>query len=60
MTQLVPPAALAAGLPPGSVEALLNALPLGEAALSQVPGATQQVLEAALGAFLQSFVVALR
>jgi hypothetical protein len=60
MKQLVPPAALAAGLPSGSIEALLSALPLGESALSQVPGATQQVLGAALGAFLQSYVVGLR
>ncbi|KAF5963036.1 major facilitator superfamily transporter [Fusarium coicis] len=60
MKKLVPQAALAAGLPSESLEALMGALPLGEAALSKVPGATQQVLEAALGAFQQSYLIGLR
>lgn len=60
MRKLVPAAVASAGLPSTSVEALLSALPLGEAALSKVPGITAEALEAALSAFLQSFVVALR
>lgn len=60
MKKLVPPAAIAAGLPLASVEALLGALPLGEAALLQVPGVTNQVLGAALTAFRESYVVAIR
>lgn len=60
MKNLVPPAVIAAGLPSASVEALMAALPLGEAALSQVPGITEEILISALGAFQQSYVVALR
>lgn len=60
MKNLVPPAAIAAGLPSGSVDALLTALPLGAAALSKVPGITTKVLDAALGAFQESYVVGLR
>lgn len=60
MKGLVPPAVIAAGLPSTSVEALLNALPLGAAALAEVPGITEKVVSAALVAFQQSYVVALR
>ena len=60
MKQLVPAAAIAAGLPSTSVEELLMALPLGAAALLKVPGITEKVLGAALAAFQQSYVVALR
>lgn len=60
MKQLVPPAAIAAGLPLASVEAQLGALPLGEAALLHVPGVTEQVLGAALAAWKVSYVVAIR
>lgn len=58
--ELVPPAATAAGLPEGSVSALLAALPLGAAALEQVPGITKEVIAAAGAAFQQSYVVGLR
>ncbi|EON98649.1 putative trichothecene efflux pump protein [Phaeoacremonium minimum UCRPA7] len=57
---LVPKAALAAGLPSGSVQALLSALPLGSAALSKVPGITTDIIAAAGAAFQQSYVVGLR
>ncbi|OQU95233.1 hypothetical protein CLAIMM_01469 [Cladophialophora immunda] len=60
MKDLVPPAATAAGLPSTSVEALLSALPLGATALSAVPGISEEILAAALAAFQQSYVVALR
>ena len=60
MKKLVPAAALAAGLPLTSIESLLVALPLGKAALAKVPGLTEKVLAAALAAFQQSYVVALR
>ena len=60
MKELVPAAAIAAGLPKTSVEALLSALPLGAATFLKVPGITEKVLGAALAAFKQSFVVALR
>ena len=60
MKKLVPSAAIQAGLPPTSVEALLSALPLGAAAISEVPGITEPILATALAAFQQSFVVALR
>jgi hypothetical protein len=60
MKKLVPAAVAAAGLPSTSVEALLSALPVGEAALSKVPGLTAEALGAALAAFQQSFMVAIR
>ncbi|KAK3045862.1 hypothetical protein LTR09_012616 [Extremus antarcticus] len=60
MKELVPSAAIAAGLPPASVAALLSALPVGETALSQVPDITQHVIAAALTAFQQYYIVALR
>ncbi|KAK7885369.1 hypothetical protein LTR67_010547 [Exophiala xenobiotica] len=60
MKKLVPAAVAAAGLPSTSVEALLSALPVGEAALSKVPGLTAEALGAALAAFQQSYVVAIR
>ena len=57
---LVPKAAIAAGLPSGSVKALLSALPLGSEALSKVPGITKEIITAAGAAFQQSYVVGLR
>jgi len=60
MRQLVPPAATAAGLPQSSVAALLAALPLGAAALAEVPGITTNIALAAAGALQQSYVVGLR
>jgi predicted secreted protein len=58
--RIVPEAAIAAGLPASSVQALLAALPLGSAALSQVPGITAGIMAAAGAAFQQSYVVGLR
>jgi hypothetical protein len=60
MTKLVPPAATAAGLPEGSVAALMAALPLGSAALAQVPGISTDIALAAAAAFQQSYVHGLR
>lgn len=60
MKDLVPPAVVAAGLPLTSVEALLAALPLGEGAVSQVVGITEEIVISALAAFQQSYVVAVR
>ncbi len=60
MQNLVPAAVTAAGLPAASVAALLRALPLGEAALRQVPGITQSAVAAALAAYQQSYVVVIR
>lgn len=57
---LVPAAAIAAGLPASSAPALLQALPLGAAALAKVPGITTQIIVAAGAAFQQSYVVGLR
>lgn len=60
MAKLVPPAAIGAGLPESSVQQLLTALPLGSAALQQVPGITTGIIVAAAAAFQQSYVVGLR
>ncbi|KAF4460823.1 MFS general substrate transporter [Fusarium albosuccineum] len=60
MLKLVPPAATGAGLPESSLEQLLAALPLGSAALEQVPGITADIMAAAGKAFQQSYVVGLR
>lgn len=60
MLKLVPAAALKAGLPEDSIEKLLAALPLGSAALQQVPGITADIMGAAGAAFQQSYVVGLR
>lgn len=60
MLKLVPAAALKAGLPEDSIEKLLAALPLGSAALQQVPGITTDIMGAAGAAFQQSYVVGLR
>ncbi|KAH7162191.1 fungal trichothecene efflux pump [Dactylonectria estremocensis] len=60
MLKLVPTAAINAGLPEGSVEKLLAALPLGSAALQEVPGITTDIMVAAGAAFQQSYVVGLR
>jgi hypothetical protein len=60
MKKLVPPAATAAGLPESSVAALMAALPVGSAALSQVPGITTDIALAAAGAFQHSYVHGLR
>jgi hypothetical protein len=56
----VPAAATAAGLAEDAVPALLAALPLGAAALAEVPGLTTDIATAAGGAFQQSFVHGLR
>lgn len=58
--KLVPPAAIGAGLPEDSVAALLAALPLGSAALAEVPGISMEIIAAAGAAFKQSYVVGLR
>lgn len=58
--RLVPPAAIAAGLPKSSVEALMAALPVGASALEKVPGITTEIVVAAAAAFQQSYVVGLR
>ena len=58
--RIIPAAATAAGLPESSVGALLAALPLGSAALKEVPGITADVIAAASEAFKQSYVVGLR
>jgi hypothetical protein len=58
--RLVPEAAEAAGLPASASAALLAALPLGSAAISKIPGITNDIAIAAGQAFQQSYVVALR
>lgn len=58
--RLIPPAAEGAGLPASSLPALLEALPLGSAALAKVPGITTQIIEAAGAALQQTYVHALR
>ncbi|KAG7133981.1 Trichothecene efflux pump TRI12 like protein [Verticillium longisporum] len=58
--RIVPAAATAAGLPESSVAALMAALPLGSAALAQVPGISPDIMAAAGAAFQQSYVVGLR
>jgi hypothetical protein len=58
--RIVPPAAIAAGLPQSSVSALMGALPLGSVALAKVPGITAEIIGAAGQAFQQSYVVGLR
>jgi hypothetical protein len=60
MLELVPAAATAAGLSVDAVPALLAALPLGAAALAEVPGITNEIMAAAGSAFQQSYVVGLR
>jgi len=60
MAQLVPAAALSAGLPAASLPALMQALPLGAAALQQVPGITAEVAAAAGVAFVRSYQSGLR
>ncbi|KAF3359107.1 hypothetical protein VdG1_02669 [Verticillium dahliae VDG1] len=58
--RIVPAAATAASLPESSVAALMAALPLGSAALAQVPGISPDIMTAAGAAFQQSYVVGLR
>lgn len=58
--QLVPAAAIAAGLPSSSAAGLLAALPLGADAIAKVPGVTADSIAAAAAAFQQSYVVGLR
>jgi predicted secreted protein len=57
---LVTAAATAAGLPSGSLAALFAALPLGSAALAEVPGITTEIMAAAGAAYQQAYVHALR
>lgn len=58
--RLIPPAAIGAGLPESSLEALFAALPLGSAALEQVPGITTDIILAAGAAVQETYVHALR
>lgn len=58
--KLVPVAAEAAVLPANSAMALLEALPLGAAALEKVPGITLKIVEAAGAAYQRAYVVRLR
>lgn len=58
--KLVPAAATGAGLSESSLPALFKALPLGSAALAQVPGITTSIMVAAGAAVQQSYVHALR
>lgn len=51
---------MAAGADSSTAHALLAALPLGSAAVKEIPGATTAMIEAAGGAFVQSYVVGLR
>ncbi|KAF4983581.1 hypothetical protein FZEAL_1031 [Fusarium zealandicum] len=60
MGKLVHSAAISAGLPSSSVEQLLAALPLGSAALQEVPGITSEIIAAAGKAFQQSYVAGIR
>lgn len=57
---LVPHAAEAAGASPSTAQALLAAIPLGTTAIEKVPGITTAIVEAAGGAYIQSYVLALR
>ncbi|KAI1620443.1 fungal trichothecene efflux pump [Exophiala viscosa] len=56
----VPAAAEAAGASAKVAEAILAALPLGAAALAKVQGATTAMIEAAAGAYTQSYVSGLK
>jgi hypothetical protein len=58
--RLLPAAATGAGLPASSLPALVEALPLGAAALEKVPGITAKIIAAAGAAVTQSYVHALR
>lgn len=53
-------AAEAAGASPGTAQAVLAALPLGATALEKVPGLTTAIATAAGGAFVQSYVAAIK
>lgn len=57
---LIPAAVTAAGLPLSSVADMIAALPLGAAALAQVPGITDSIIAAGASAVQQSYVVGLR
>lgn len=50
----------AAGASPSTARAVLAALPMGAAALEKVPGLTTAIATAAGGAFLQSYVAAIK
>ncbi|KAL4893690.1 fungal trichothecene efflux pump [Aspergillus ambiguus] len=58
--RLVPPAAINAGLPESSIKTLMEALPVGAAAIEKVPGITKEIAAAAAAAFQQSYVIGLR
>lgn len=60
MKQLVPQAAVAAGLPESSTSDLLGAITLGSEALAKVPGITDNIISAAVAAYQQSYIVGLR
>jgi MFS family permease len=57
---LVPRAAMAAGATNITAAALLKALPLGATAIEKIPGVTSEMIKAAGGAFVQSYVLGLR
>ncbi|OAA63617.1 Fungal trichothecene efflux pump [Niveomyces insectorum RCEF 264] len=58
--KLIPAAAIAAGANTTTADAMVAAIGLGAAAAEAVPGATTSIIEAAAGAFTQSYVVGLR
>jgi hypothetical protein len=58
--QLVPKAALEAGLPQSSVDAVLAAVGQGAAALKPIPGVNDRVLEAVADAYKWSVAFGLR
>lgn len=57
---IVPAAAIAAGADSDTATALLQALPLGAAAIEKIPGVTTAMIQAAGAAFVESYVVGLR
>jgi hypothetical protein len=58
--ELIPAAAMRAGLPASAVSSLLAALPLGADALAKVPGISVDIITAAGTALVQSYQIGLR
>lgn len=58
--KLVPAAVIAAGGTASMVKSILAALPLGAAALENVPGATLKIIEAAGTAYQESYTKGLQ